>query len=45
MKLIKKVIFVFSLTIIYVYVCNISMLPNNIILMQGETLNLNTIFD
>ena len=44
MKLIKKVIFVFSLTIIYVYVCNISMLPNNIILMQGETLNLNTIF-
>ena len=44
MKLIKKVIFVFSLTIIYVYVCNISMLPNNIILMQGEALNLNTIF-
>ena len=28
---------------IYIYVCNISMLPNNIILMQGEPLKLNTV--
>lgn len=44
MKLYKKVLLVLVLIILYTYVCNISMIPNNIILMQGETLNLNTIF-
>ena len=37
-------LFILILVIIYVYVCNISMLPNDIILMQGETLKLKTIF-
>ena len=44
MKFFKRIILICILTIIYVYVCNISMLPNNIILMQGDTLELNTIF-
>lgn len=42
MKKLKKILIVIILTLIYIYVCNISMLPNNIILMQGEALNLNT---
>ena len=44
MKLYKKILIVFVLIIIYVYICNICMLPNNIVLMQGELLNLNTMF-
>ena len=44
MKLYKKILTIVLLIILFVYVCNISMFPNNIILMQGETLNLNTIF-
>ncbi len=44
MKFIKRFIVIIVLIIIYMYVCNICMLPSNIILMQGETLSLNTIF-
>ena len=44
MRLYKKILIVFVLIIIYVYFCNISMLPNNIVLMQGELLDLNTVF-
>ena len=44
MRILKRLLIVLVLTIIYVYVCNISMLPSDIILMQGETLNLNTVF-
>ena len=43
MKKLKKFLLIIILLIIYTYVCNISMLPSNIILMQGETLNLDTI--
>lgn len=43
MKKLKKFLIVITLILIYIYVCNISMLPNNIILMQGEVLNLNTV--
>ena len=43
MKVLKKFFVILFLLVVYMYVCNISMLPNNIILMQGETLNLNTI--
>ena len=43
MKKFKKILIVIILTLIYIYVCNISMLPNNIILMQGEVLKLNTV--
>src|SRR5699024_10015789 len=44
MRNLKRLLIVLVLTIIYVYVCHISMLPSDIILMQGETLNLNTVF-
>lgn len=44
MKLYKKILIILFLIIIFVYVCNITLLPQNIILIQGETLNLNTIF-
>ena len=44
MKLLKKILIVIILIIVYMYICNISMLPKNIILMQGETLSLKTIF-
>lgn len=43
MKFLKKILIVILLLIIYIYVCNISMLPNNIILIQGEQLKLDTI--
>ena len=43
MKFFKKIVVILILFIVYIYVCNISMLPNNIILMQGEVLKLNTI--
>lgn len=44
MRILKRFLIVVVLIVIYVYVCNVSMLPSNIILMQGETLKLNTIF-
>lgn len=43
MKKLKKFLIIVILIIVYIYVCNISMLPNNIVLMQGEALKLNTI--
>ncbi len=43
MKFFKKILIIILLLIIYIYVCNISMLPNNIILIQGEQLKLDTI--
>lgn len=44
MKIYKKVLIILFLLIIFVYVCNITLLPNNLILIQGETLNLKTIY-
>lgn len=43
MKNLKKFLIVFFCLIIYVYVCNISLLPSNIIIFRGETLNFKTI--
>lgn len=43
MKILKKIFIVFLLLIIYVYICNITLLPNNIIIMQGENLNINPV--
>lgn len=42
MKFIKKAIILICLIILYVYVCNITFFPNNIIIMQGEELNYKT---
>ena len=43
MKLFKKIIIITFLLIIYAYVCNISLLPSNYIIMQGENLNIFTL--
>lgn len=43
MKLFKKNIIITFLLIIYAYVCNISLLPSNYIIMQGENLRLYTL--
>lgn len=43
MKLLKKIIIILFLLIIYIYVCNITLLPRNYIMMQGENLNIYTL--
>ena len=43
MRLFKKIIIITFLLIIYAYVCNISLLPSNYIIMQGENLHLYTL--
>ena len=44
MKLYKKILIVLFLLVILVYICNITLMPNNLILIQGETLDLKTIY-
>lgn len=43
MKKIKPILLIFLSLIIYIYVCNITFIPNNIILFNGEQLNVKTI--
>lgn len=44
MKIIKKIIIVILLLVIYTYTCYVTFLPSNYIIIQGETLNINTLF-
>lgn len=44
MKKLKPILLIFFLLIIYIYTCNIAFLPNNIIIFQGEELNIKTIY-
>lgn len=44
MKLYQKILLLLVLLCIFIYVCNITLLPNNIILIQGEELNFNTVY-
>lgn len=44
MKNLYKIIIVLLLITIFIYVCNVTLLPNSLILIQGETLNLKTVF-
>lgn len=44
MKLYQKILIVLLLMVIFIYVCNITLLPTSLILMQGETLNIKTIY-
>ena len=45
MKLkIKPILLILFFFTIYVYICNITLLPDNIIIFQGEELNLKTIY-
>ena len=43
-KKIKAILLILFFFIIYVYVCNITLLPSNIVVFQGEELNLKTIY-
>lgn len=44
MKLYKKILIILFLVVIFIYTCNITLLPNNLILIQGEMLNLKTAY-
>jgi len=43
MKVFKKIVIIILLLVIYVYVCYISFLPSNYIIMQGEKLQIHTL--
>ena len=43
-KKIKPILLILFFLIIYIYACNITLLPNNIIVFQGEELNLRTLY-
>ncbi len=43
MKNIRKSLIILFSFIVYVYVCNITLLPNNIIIFEGEELNVKTV--
>lgn len=44
MKKVKSILFIFLLIIIYIYVAYITLFPNNIIIFEGEEINLNKIY-
>lgn len=44
MKLYQKILIIIMLFIVLTYVCNITLLPNNVILNQGGELNIKTIY-
>lgn len=44
MKIVKKIVIILLLFVIYIYVCYFSFLPNQYIIMQGESLKINTLF-
>lgn len=43
MKKIKPILLFFLLLIIYIYVCSVALIPNTIIVFQGENIRLNTL--
>lgn len=44
MKKIRPILFIFLLIIIYIYVAYVTLFPNNIIIFEGESINLNRIY-
>ena len=44
MNMYKKILIVLLLVVIFIYVCNITLLPKNLILLQGEMLDLKTVY-
>ena len=40
----KPILLVLFFLIIYIYVCNVTLLPSNIVIFQGEDLNLRTVY-
>ncbi len=43
-KKIRSVLLILFFLILYIYVCNITLLPNNIVVFQGEEINLKTLY-
>lgn len=43
MKIVKKIVIILLLFVIYIYVCYFSFLPSNYIIIQGESLKINTL--
>ena len=43
MKLIRRFAIIIVCMIIYVYICNIALIPNNVIIFKGEDLNFKTV--
>ena len=43
-KKIISILLILFLLVIYIYTCNITLLPNNIIIFEGEDINLRTIY-
>lgn len=43
-KKIKSILLILFFLILYIYVCNITLLPDNIVVFQGEEINLKTIY-
>ncbi len=44
MKTFKKILLILFLFLILIYTSNLSAIPSNLILFQGETLNIPTLF-
>ena len=44
MKRLKSILLILFLLIIYIYICNITLLPSSVIIFQGEELNLKTVY-
>ena len=44
MKFFRRFLIITILLLIFIYVCNITLMPNNIILLQGERLDVKAIF-
>ncbi len=43
-KKVKPIFLILFFLIIYIYICNITLLPDNIVVFQGEDINLKTIY-
>lgn len=43
-KKIRPILLILFFLIIYIYVCNITLLPNNIVVFEGEEVNLKTVY-
>lgn len=43
-KILKPILLISFILTIYIYICNITMIPDNIVIFQGEELNLKTIY-
>ena len=43
-KKIRSILLILFFLILYIYVCNITLIPDNIVVFQGEEVNLKTLY-